>query len=69
MIKRNAAQQNFDLSSQKRPEFYRKSYTDWAIYIVRIFKQRQEFFSKFQFHVSLPNTLHNLPNVYPGNCH
>ena len=49
MIKRNAAQQNFDLSSQKRPEFYRKSYTDWAIYMVRIFIQRQEFFPNFSF--------------------
>ena len=44
MIKRNAAQQNFNLSSQKPPEFYKKSYTDWAIYIMRILIQQQEFF-------------------------
>ena len=57
MIKRNAAQQNFNLSSQKPPEFYKKSYTDWAIYIMRILIQQQEFF--FQISVSCMLTGHS----------
>ena len=57
MIKRSEAQQNFDLSSQKRPEFYRKSYTDWAIYIMRKLIQRQEFF--FRISVSCMLTGHS----------